>query len=298
MLTRHTPQDPRDRKLPQAETAVTYGTLVAEAADRLRAAGIEQSRLEARWLFGHVLNITQSNLLAYPERIVPSSDADRYHEAIRRRAAREPFAYVVGEQDFWGDTFAVDRRVLVPRAESEALILEALTVFPRPAPRLVVEVGTGSGAIACVLAQERTGDTIVASDISADALDVAAINRDRLGLRDRLALVQGNLLSWLREPADLVVANLPYIPSARVPTLMPEVADWEPHLALDGGHDGLDLVRSFLADVHRTVRAGGTVLLELDPEQMQSARALLPDAESRVIRDLAGLDRVLRFDLR
>ncbi len=116
-----------------------------------------------------------------------------------------------------------------------------------PSP-LVVDVGTGSGAIACTLALEAPAARVVACDVSADALTVAALNRDRLDLRDRLALVRGSLLSWLREPADLVLANLPYIPSARVPTLMPEVSDWEPHLALDGGPDGLDLIRALLAD--------------------------------------------------
>jgi release factor glutamine methyltransferase len=110
-------------------------------------------------------------------------------------------------------------------------------------------------------------------------------------------LVNGSLLTWLRQPADLVVANLPYIPSARVPALMPEVADWEPSLALDGGPDGLDLVRALLADAGRAVRSGGTILLELDPEQIQPASKLLHGARSRVIQDLAGLDRVLRLDL-
>jgi release factor glutamine methyltransferase len=109
--------------------------------------------------------------------------------------------------------------------------------------------------------------------------------------------VRGSLLSWLQQPADLVVANLPYIPTGRIPTLMPEVADWEPRLALDGGPDGLDLIRDLLADARRIVRPGGTILLELDPEQVAPARALLPNANAQVIHDLAGLDRVLRLDL-
>jgi release factor glutamine methyltransferase len=137
----------------------------------------------------------------------------------------------------------------------------------------------------------------VASDVSAEALTVASINRRRHGLDGRLPLVRGSLLDWLREPADLVVANLPYLPSVRIPTLMPEVRDWEPRLALDGGPDGTDLIRRLLAHAPRAVRPGGTILLELDPEQVGPVMALLPQASARVIRDLAGLDRVLRLDL-
>ena len=161
----------------------------------------------------------------------------------------------------------------------------------------VGNVGTGSGALGCTLALEASEALVVACDVSADALAVAAENRRRLGLSGRLGLVRGSLLSWLGRPADLVAANLPYIPSGTIPTLMPEVRDWEPRLALDGGADGLELVRLLLADAHRVVRPGGTFLLELDPEQMAPAAALLPDAASRVIPDLAGLDRVLRLDL-
>jgi release factor glutamine methyltransferase len=147
-----------------------------------------------------------------------------------------------------------------------------------------------------VLAQERPSATVIASDVSEDALAVATINRDRLDLRDRLQLVRGSLLSWLREPADLIVANLPYIPTARIATLMPEVSTWEPRLALDGGPDGLDLIRALLADAPRVVKPGGTILLEMDPEQIEPARSLLPIARSSVVA-FGGLDRVLRFDL-
>jgi release factor glutamine methyltransferase len=147
------------------------------------------------------------------------------------------------------------------------------------------------------VALEARFATVVGCDVSSIALAVAAMNRDRLKLRNRLSLVQGHLLTWLNRPADLVLANLPYIPGDRVPTLMPEVSEWEPHLALDGGDDGLDLIRDLLADTGRIVRPGGCMLLEMDPEQVESARALLPAARSSVIRDLAGLDRVVRFDL-
>lgn len=277
-------------------TTASISGLLAEAASTLQQAGIEQARLEARWLLSRLLDISPTRQLAHPDETIAPADAERYRDAVRRRAAREPFDYVVGERDFWGDSFMVDRRVLVPRDDSEVLILEALEGRARDVPQLVVDVGTGSGALACVLAQELKGATLVGCDVSTDALAVAAINRERLGLRDRLHLVQGSLLSWLRQPADLVVANLPYIPTARIPTLMPEVSVWEPKLALDGGADGLDLIRALLADAPRVVKPGGTILLEMDPEQIEPARALAPDARSRVI-SFDGQERVLRLDL-
>ena len=301
------PSPARSRPTPSViAEPVDHGTsvadLLAEAATSLRQGGIDDARAEARWLLCHLLAMTESSLLAWPDAIIPGVQAARVRRAVRRRAAHEPFAYVVGEREFYGRTFKADRRVLVPRPETETLVEEALAILRARANAtgeapLVVDVGTGSGAIACTISLEATFVRMVASDVSSDALDVAAMNRARFRLQSRVRLVRGSLVSWLRRPADLVLANLPYIPSARVPTLMPEVASWEPRLALDGGHDGLDLVRALLADARRAVRPGGTVLLELDPEQMQPARNVIPDAESRVIRDLAGLDRVLRLDL-
>ena len=275
--------------------------LLAQAATALREAGIEEPRREARWLLQQIFAISLTDVVAHPERVIGPTDAERYLQAAQRRAAHEPFDYIVGERDFWGETFVVDPRVLIPREDSELLITEALS-FRRDRgethaePQIIVDVGTGSGALACALAQRMDGDVVIGCDVSADALVVAGINRDRLNVRDRLHLVRGSLLSWLGQPVDLVVANLPYIPSARISTLMPEVANWEPHLALDGGHDGLDLIRALLADAPRIVKPGGTILLEMDPEQMAPARALMPGARSTVIA-FDGLDRVLRLDL-
>ena len=285
-----------------AGDSISVDALWSEATAILRAGGIDDARAEARWLLRHLLHMTESSLLAWPEAQIPIVQAERVRRAAERRAAHEPFAYVVGSRELYGRTFAVDRRVLIPRPETETLIEEALAILrtrqsASERPPLVVDVGTGSGAIACAVALEARFATVVACDVSADALAVAVQNRGRLKLRGRLGLVRGHLLDWLGQPADLVLANLPYIPSARVPTLMPEVAAWEPHLALDGGADGLDPIRALLADAPRTVRPGGSILLEMDPEQIAPASKLLPGAHSTVIRDLAGLDRVLRLDL-
>ena len=302
MLTGSTPGDRPCQERPQQPGVTTVEALLLSATRDLHEAGIEEPRREARWLLGHLLHMTESSLLAWPDTPILDVQAERVRRAVRRRAAHEPFAYVVGSRDLYGRTFAIDRRVLVPRPETETLIEEALTVLrarehDASTPPLAVDVGTGSGAIACTLALEARSATVVGCDVSGDAVSLATTNRDRLKLRRRLHLVNGDLLTWLGEPVDLVVANLPYIPTARIPALMPEVADWEPRLALDGGPDGLDLVRALLADAPRAVRPGGTILLELDPEQMRPASRLLPGARSRVIQDLAGLDRVLRLDV-
>ena len=281
---------------------ITLDGLLREAARQLADAGIEGPRAEARWLLRRVLDVSESVLILHADDPADPAAVGRYRAAVARRAAHEPFSYIVGERELYGRSFLVDRRVLVPRPETETLIEEALRVLAtcgveRP---LVIDVGTGSGAIACTLALEAPHAWVVGCDVSPDALAVAAINRDRLGLNEQagsLPLVRGSLLSWLGRPADLVLANLPYLPTGRLPVLMPEVRDWEPVLALDGGTDGLDLIARLLADSERTVRPGGTILLELDPEQVESARALLPHATSHVIQDLAGLDRILRLDL-
>ena len=277
----------------------TVGALIQAAAAALSRAGVEGARSEARWLLAHVLAEPESALLAHGERVVSAESAERFWNLVERRTQREPFAYLVAEREFFGRRFVVDRRVLVPRPETEMLIEAALdlrlTLDERPP--LVVDVGTGSGAIGCTLALERPDWRVVASDVSADALAVAGINWRRLALNERLALVRGSLLSWLHEPADLVIANLPYIPSARIPMLMPEVSRWEPALALDGGPDGADLMRVLLADAERAVRPGGTILLELDPGQAEVLTTLVPGASWHVIRDLSGLERVLRIDV-
>ena len=279
--------------------ASTVARLIQDAALSLDRAGIEGARTEARRLLAHVLGETESALLAHGERVVPADLTAQFLALVERRASREPFAYLVGERELYGRRFVVDGRVLVPRPETETLIEAALAIQPTSTDRapLVVDVGTGSGAIGCTLALEHPDWRLVASDVSADALAVAAINRQRLGLVGRVGLVRGSLLDWLGEPADLVVANLPYIPSERVPGLMPEVSRWEPPLALDGGPDGAELMRRLLADAPRTVRPGGTILLELDPSQPDALVKIVPGARCQVIADLAGLDRVLRIDL-
>ena len=278
----------------------TVGELLAEAASRLGRAGIASARQEALLLLEHATGVARSTLLAYPERGIDSPTVARYAELLDRRAGREPYAYLVGEREFYGRPFAVDGRVLVPRPETETLVEAALDVLrshPAGAAPLVVDVGTGSGAIACTIAAEAPAARVVACDVSADALAVAAFNRAQLGLDRRVALVRGDLLAWLASPADLVLANLPYLPPSRAPELMPEVTGYEPHLALFAADGGLDLIGRLLADARRAVRPGGSLLLEMDPDQVRPLLNGVRWAGTTVFRDLMGNERVVRVDV-
>ena len=248
----------------------------------------------------HATGVPRARLLAFPERQASGASATRYVELIDRRAAREPYAYLVGEREFYGRSFAVTEAVLIPRPETETLVEAALGILRDRldmATPLVIDVGTGSGAIACTVAAEMPDARVVGCDVGADALAAAAHNRARLGLDRRVGLVRGDLLTWLARPADLVLANLPYLPVSRAPELMPEVTEYEPHLALFTEDDGLQLIRRLLGDARRAVRTGGSLLLELDPDQVKPLQDAAPWARTTVFRDLMGNERVVRVDV-
>jgi release factor glutamine methyltransferase len=270
--------------------------LIAQAAERLAAAGLEQPRLEASLLLASVLGRERASLLAHPDGLVEVGQAARFQSLVGRRARREPFAYLIGEREFYGRRFLVDRRALVPRPETELLVELALRdralLPPRP---LVIDVGTGSGCLAVTLAAELPDADVIACDRSAEALDLARANAARFGLSDRLRFVRGDLLSWLGRGPDLVVANLPYLPSDTLSALEPEVRDYEPLAALDGGADGTVLIRRLLREA--AALHSGLLLAELDPRHaaqlLETARQDLPRHQAALEHDLAGRPRVL-----
>ena len=282
--------------------AETVESLLTATSARLRAAGVPDPRAEAMLLLTHALDATRPEILAHPERLVDPAATQRFAALVDRRAGREPYAYIVGRREFYGQAFVVDRRVLIPRPETEILVEQALSAIERLAARgrcrpLVVDVGTGSGAIACTLALHAPASRVIAADVSADALAVAGVNRRRLDLVERVSLVRGNLLDWLAARADLVVANLPYLPSSTLAALDPEVARFEPRQALDGGPDGAALIRRLLRQTHRLVRGGGAVLLELDPDQVETVHSLASWGVMSTIKDLAGQPRVVQIEV-
>jgi release factor glutamine methyltransferase len=279
----------------------SFQAVLVRAAKRLREAGVENPRGEALSLLARTLRVGKVVVMAHLTRTLSAPNEARYLHLVDRRSRREPFAYLVGTREFYGLELEVDARVLIPRPETETLVDEAISILRDHArtvegPSLVVDVGTGSGAIACAVATHDGTAHVVGADLSAGALVVANVNRRRLGLARRVGLVRGDLLNWLRRPADLILANLPYIPSERIAGLMPEVSRYEPRMALDGGPDGTDLVRRLVSQAAVLLRPGGSILLELDPDQVEPIKSVALDMDAAVLPDLAGDARVLRLD--
>jgi len=278
--------------------------------ERFQRAGIATARLDAEVLLALVLGCARIDLYASAlDRPLDAGERDRFRELVRRRLEHEPVAYISGTREFWSLALRVDRRVLIPRPETETLVEQALARLPADRPAVVCDVGTGSGAIALALLSERPRLRAVATDLSAGALAVAAANaaalRDAAAapLAARLDLRAGDLFAVLRdgERFDLIVSNPPYVPAGELPALMPDVRDHEPPLALDGGADGLDVVRRLVAGAAAHLAPGGALLVEIGAGQRAAAAALAapggPFLPAQAVPDHAGIDRVLVFAL-
>lgn len=270
------------------------------AAEHLDAKGVEDGRLDAELLLAHVLGVRRLDLYLQFERPLTDEEVAEYREAVRRRARREPLQYITGEAAFRELVLRVDPRVLIPRPETEVLVGEVLD-WARPAAvagLLALDIGTGSGAIALSLLREGPFAAVVATDVSAGALDVAAANASALGLAERLDLRSGSVWAPVgdAERFDVIVANPPYVMDSAGATLMPEVRDHEPAGALYGGADGLEVVREIVAGARSHLRPGGLLALEIDPGQASTVTGLASAAgltAPRVVVDLAGRERVV-----
>lgn len=276
-----------------ASEDVTARELVRAAEARLAEAGVEGAGFDAELLLAETLGSTRPELIAgLSERVAPR-DAARYEAAVARRAAREPLAYITGRKGFRGIELHVDRRVLIPRPETELLV----SVVAAHRPAKILEVATGSGAVALALADELPDARVLATDVSDAALAVARVNAERLGLDERVEFARSDLLEEVHSVFDAIAANLPYVRSSEIDTLQPEIA-FEPRAALDGGEDGLDLVRRLAAQVRKrsTLAPGGLLALEIGDDQGPAAIAILTQAgfdDAKSHRDLAGRDRVV-----
>ncbi|MGQ9627002.1 MAG: peptide chain release factor N(5)-glutamine methyltransferase [Anaerolineae bacterium] len=263
----------------------------------LQKEGIDSARLDAELLLAFNLGLSRAGLYAKLDRALSQAEWEIYSFSICRRAAREPVAYLTGRKEFYKLDFYVDRRVLIPRPETELLVEQALEMARRAPIEVIADVGTGSGAVAISLAVELEGARIYATDISPEALAVAALNCRRHGLAGRVRLLQGDLLAPLPEPADLIVANLPYIAREEFEELAEDIRSYEPRLALDGGEDGLALIRRLLAQAEAYLRPGGKILLEIGAWQGGAVSALarrhFPRAQITLRKDYAGLDRLV-----
>jgi release factor glutamine methyltransferase len=259
----------------------------------------EITSLEAQLLLGHIVGRERTWLIAHPEAPLDPSKAAQYHDLLVRLASGEPLAYLTGSASFYGLDFVITPDVLVPRPDTEVLvdaILEWAT--NRSGDLRIVDVGTGSGIIAVSLAVKLPDADVTALDLSDAALEVARTNTERNGVGDRVHCIRSNLLESIVGLFDVITANLPYIAQPELPTL--SVARWEPILALDGGADGLNLIRALLAQIPEKIVKNGAVFLEIGYDQGERVADLcketFPSALVEVRADLAELDRVVIID--
>jgi release factor glutamine methyltransferase len=285
-------------------------TALQTGFSQLRDGGVNAPKLTAEVLLCHTLSKEHIFLLTHPEDLIASFEMAQYDRALRERVSGKPTQYITGKQEFWGREFKVSPAVLIPRPESEHLIETTLALARnRSAPRLfhhadlpaltvakrrrILDIGTGSGALAVTLALELN-TRVIATDISADALAVARGNA--LRMRAPCSLVQCDLgAPFGNNSFDFIVCNPPYIATETIQTLQREVRDYEPRLALDGGSDGLDFYRRLIPEAARLLRLGGRLILEIGADQGESVPELLvrPWRDVNLAQDLAGRSRVV-----
>ena len=268
--------------------------LLRWTADYFNGRDIDSPRLDAELLLAETLGLDRVGLYLNFERPLESGELAAYREQVRRRANREPLAYILGRTEFWSLPFKVTPAVLIPRPDTELLVEVALPLLVGAAR--VLDVGTGSGALAIALAHERPEWMVTAIDLSPAALAVAAENALSNGVAERVHCLPGDLAALPGGPFDLVVANPPYIPSGDLAALMPEVRDFEPHLALDGGRDGLAAYRALARQAGDVLAPGGWLLVEVGLGQAANVQELFAAAgltEIFTARDLAGIERVV-----
>jgi release factor glutamine methyltransferase len=269
---------------------------------------VENPRLDAQILLGHILSKERSYLYMFPDQELDAAQEACWQDVLARRVRGEPVAYLTGHKEFYGLDFVVDRRVLIPRPETELLVEAALTFCRQRLASgrspVVADIGTGSGAIPVSIAvNEPDLPYLYAVDVSPDALAVARLNSQRHHVAGRVRFLQGDLLTPLPEPVDLLLANLPYVGTDEQTTMLPDVLDYEPHLALFSGPDGLELLSRLLTEAGQSgkLREGAVLLLEIGYRQKapltQLAREIWPQASVTCFKDYAGWDRVLRIEI-
>ncbi|MCB0255973.1 MAG: peptide chain release factor N(5)-glutamine methyltransferase [Anaerolineae bacterium] len=301
----------------QLEQGSTVGVALHAATRRLKGRGIDTPKLDSELMLGYILGWTRAQLYTHTDR--PLSDQERraFEHLVERRLGYEPVAYLVGQKSFYGLELFVDHRVLIPRPETELLVDLALDVIMQadqiaaraangnggdPArsglPVSVADVGTGSGAVSLAIAANTHAATVCGIDISPEALAVAHANAQRHQLHDRVQYLHGDLLEPLASSVDVIVANLPYIARHEWNSLAPDIAQFEPSLALVGGADGLDVIRRLVSQAPARLRPGGMLLMEIGASQGAAvaslAREQFPNAFVEVVTDYAYHDRIVR----
>lgn len=276
---------------------MTVAEALRLATQRLAGAGVPEPVLDAELLLRHVMGWDRAALLASDTDPLGADQASRFLALVGERESRRPLQHLTGTQAFWGRDFLVSPDVLIPRPETEVLVEAALGLLSGVAAPVVVDVGTGSGCIALTLAAERPDAEVHGVDISPAALDVARTNARRLGLESRVLLFQGDLLSpvaHLTGSVHLVVSNPPYVPADQFDSLMPEVRDHDPRLALVPTPDASDLYRRLAAGARRVLRPGGVLAVEIGLGMAEEVRAVTEGEGFRVERAILDLQRIPR----
>lgn len=278
-------------------TAATLRATLADGAEALAAAGLEDPRSEARLLLGAALGVGTEVLLGAPERVMEDGQRRLFDALVGRRAAREPAAYILGEREFWSLPFRVSRHTLIPRPDSETLVEAALDdIDDRAAPRHLLDFGTGSGCLLLALLSELSQASGVGVDVSPGALAVARANAARLGLGGRSRFLCGDWGRALDGGFDLIVANPPYIEDREMAALSPEITRYEPASALGGGPDGMACYRALAPDLARLLRPGGRAVIEVGAGRADAVAAIMAEqglVESGRRSDLAGVERCI-----
>jgi release factor glutamine methyltransferase len=274
----------------------SIGEAVAAAAARLDAAGIGDARLEADVLLAHALAVDRTRLLATARDALAPDRASMFEQLLQRRLTREPLAYIVGRREFYSLDFACEPGVLIPRPETELLAGLAIDAAHGRNPLWVIDVGTGTGALAVVIAVHVPHARVAAIDSSPAALALARRNIAAHAVDRRVIAIRSDLLAGL-QPAGVIVANLPYIPAPVWPSLQPEVRDYEPREALVAGERGDEAIERLLRQAPAHLSPGGVVAVEVGAGQAKRvtaiARSCFPEGSVSVIKDLAGIDRVV-----
>lgn len=281
----------------------TIAQAITEGAARLRDSHVDQERRTAGVLLCHALGIDRTQLLTGSAEQIVDSDYQEFLGLVSRRAAGEPLQYITGHQEFYGLDFAVTRDVLIPRPETEFLVERVIKLAGGPLKEtnpLIVDIGTGSGCIAITLAVHLPQARLIATDISSAALEVARANADRHGVAGRIRFVEGDALEplarlGLEGAVDVLASNPPYVEEGTSALVQREVREWEPHIALFGGADGLNFYRRLLEDAPRYLKPGGCLVLEIGFTQLGAISSMLGDRLELVdtTHDLQGIPRTI-----
>jgi len=285
------------RQSPPGPSAKTAQEFLKKAVEKLQEVGAPNPLLDVEIMLSKASGLSRAQILAHPEKGVSTKAVERFSEWVIRRSTREPLAYILGEKEFYGLCFEVSPAVLIPRPETEILVETALSILKQKENPMVADIGLGSGAVAISIARNLGDCVIYGTEVSAEALEVACRNAERIGVRNRVSFLQGDLFEPLEGRSfDLIVSNPPYIPSDEIDRLEPEISKHEPRRALDGGTDGLDYFRRIATSAPEHVSPGGALALEVGMGQAESVRTLLSAAgfnNPRSIKDYAGIERVV-----